>query len=115
MIPKALARSLRTQSEEKVLKKIPTNFTLNTGHVCFFYDKGGYLRRRYEELTAELERRGYKIDRAAKFDPDGVMTAAPWNGDYEPTEEAYAIIRQRIAEKISMKPDWYIFFYENQK
>lgn len=30
-IPKALARSLKTQSVEKILKKIPKEFTLNTG------------------------------------------------------------------------------------
>jgi deoxyribonuclease (pyrimidine dimer) len=109
MVPKALARSLRTQSVEKVTKKIPAKFTLNTGHVCFFYDKGAYLRRRYELLTSELEIRGYKFDRKAKFDPDGVMSASPWDGEYEPTEEAYVIIRQRIAEKIAMKPGWYKF------
>jgi deoxyribonuclease (pyrimidine dimer) len=114
MISKALARSLRTQSIDKVLKKIPRNFTLNTGHVCFFYDKGAYLQRRYDELTVELEKRGYKINKDAKLDPDGIMSAAPWNGDYEPTEDAYAIIRQRIAEKLAMKPTWYIFFYKKE-
>ncbi|AGE53512.1 endonuclease V [Acanthocystis turfacea Chlorella virus GM0701.1] len=31
MVPKALARSLRTQSVDKVAKKIPAKFTLNTG------------------------------------------------------------------------------------
>jgi deoxyribonuclease (pyrimidine dimer) len=31
MIPKALARSLKTQSREKIFKKIPKEFTLNTG------------------------------------------------------------------------------------
>lgn len=110
MVPKALARSLRTQSVEKVAKKIPAKFTLNTGHVLFFYDKGAYLRKRYAELTAELVRRGFKINVDAPLDPEGTMNAAPWNNDYEPTEEALAIIRQRIAEKIKMKPTWYTFF-----
>ena len=114
MIPKALARSLRTQSTDKVLKKIPRNFTLNTGHVCFFYDKGAYLRHRYVELTAELEKRGYKFNKEAEFDPEGTMNADPWNGNYEPTGEAYAIIRQRIAEKLAMKPEFYKFFYEKE-
>jgi deoxyribonuclease (pyrimidine dimer) len=109
MIPKALARSLRTQSPDVVLKKIPMNFTLNKGHVTFFYDKGAYLRRRYELLTAELERRGYKYNKEAKFDPDGVMNQDIWNGDYEPTPEAYCVIRERIAEKIALKPEWYKF------
>ncbi|AGE55633.1 endonuclease V [Acanthocystis turfacea Chlorella virus MN0810.1] len=110
MVPKALARSLRTQSADKVAKKIPAKFTLNTGHVLFFYDKGAYLRKRYAELTAELVRRGFKFNADAPLDPEGTMDSAPWNNDYEPTDEALVVIRQRIAEKIAMKPEWYKFF-----
>ena len=106
-IPKALARSLKTQSVEKILKKIPKEFTLNCGHVLFFYDKGAFLRRRYEQLTEELISRGYNINRDAKFDPDDIMFDPQWNGDYEPDERAFAIIRERIAEKIAIKPEFY--------
>ena len=107
MIPKALARSLRTKTPEQVAEKIPKKFTLNTGHVTFFYDKGMYLRKRYDMLTKELLNRGYKINVDAKFDPDGIMNDSMWNNDYEPDDDAYDIIRQRIAEKIAMKPDFY--------
>ena len=107
-IPKALARSLKTQSVDKILKKIPKEFTLNTGHVLFFYDKGEYLRRRYEQLTEELIVRGYNFNQDSKFDPDDVMFSSPyWNGDYKPDERALAVIRERIAEKIAMKPEFY--------
>jgi len=109
MIPKALARSLRTQPIDKIMMKIPKRFTLNTGHVTFFYDKGEYLRKRYELLTAELQLRGYKFNTESKFDPDGIMTGAPWNGDYIPDDEAFMIIRERIAEKIAQKPLFYKF------
>ena len=115
MVPKSLARSLKTQSVEKVAKKIPAKFTLNSGHVLFFYDKGAYLQKRYAELTVELMRRGFKINVDAKLDPEGTMDSAPWNGDYKPTEEALEIIRRRIAEKIAMKPDWYRFFDESSE
>nr|AAD33367.1 pyrimidine dimer-specific glycosylase [Chlorella virus] len=108
MIPKALARSLRTQSSEKILKKIPSKFTLNTGHVLFFYDKGKYLQQRYDEIVVELVDRGYKINVDAKLDPDNVMMGEFYN-DYTPTEDAFNIIRARIAEKIAMKPNWYRF------
>jgi deoxyribonuclease (pyrimidine dimer) len=107
MIPKALARSLKTQSVEKILKKIPKEFTLNTGHVLFFYDKGEYLRKRYELLKEELIVRGYNFNRDAKFDPDDVMFDPQWNGDYKPDERAFAIIRERIAEKIALRPNFY--------
>ena len=108
MIPKALARSLRTQSREKILKKIPSKFTLNTGHVLFFYDKGKYLQNRYDKIVVELVARGYKINVDAKLDPDNVMTDEFYN-DYTPTEDALNIIRTRIAEKIAMKESWYRF------
>ena len=107
MIPKALARSLKTQSREKIFKKIPKEFTLNTGHVMFFYDKGAYLRKRYDQLTEELIARGYNINRDAKFDPDDVMFSPDWNRDYTPDERAFEIIRERIAEKIAQKPTFY--------
>ena len=107
MIPKALARSLKTQPVDKILKKIPKEFTLNAGHVLFFYDKGAFLRRRYEQLTEELIARGYNINRDAKFDPDEIMFDPQWNGDYKPDERALAVIRERIAEKIAMKPNFY--------
>lgn len=127
MVPKSLLRSLRAAwqrefdkndsnefHEERarlavaaVLKRIPPRFTLNTGHVSFFYDKGAYLQERYELLRQELERRGYNFDRHAPLDPDGTMACAPWNGHYEPDAEAFQIIRSRIAEKIAMKPHWY--------
>jgi deoxyribonuclease (pyrimidine dimer) len=108
MIPKALARSLRTQTREKVLKKIPLVFTLNKGHVLFFYDKGKYLQNRYDKIVVELVARGFKINTDAKLDPDDVMMDG-WYNDYTPTEDALNIIRARIAEKIAMKPDWYRF------
>lgn len=106
-IPKALARSLKTQSVEKILKKIPKEFTLNTGHVLFFYDKGEYLRKRYELLKEELIVRGYNFNQESKFDPDDVMFDPTWNGDYKPDERALAIIRERISEKIMQKPEFY--------
>lgn len=92
---------------EALLKRIPPAFTLNTGHVSFFYDKGAYLVERYALLRAELERRGINFNRDSELDPDGTMLAAPWCGHYTATPEALRIIRERIAEKIALKPHWY--------
>jgi len=116
MVPKSLARSiaaaqrrhlLTTDAVRSVLKRIPPAFTLNTGHVSFFYDKGAYLVERYALLRQELERRGINFNRESELDPDGTMLAAPWCGHYTATPEALCIIRTRIAEKIAMKPSWY--------
>ena len=107
MVPRALARSLASGTVDAVLKRVPEKFTLNTGHVCFFYNKGAYLRRRYDELREELRLRGVNFNEGSVFDLDGVMTVEPWNGDYVPDEAAFLIIRTRIAEKIAMRPGWY--------
>lgn len=107
MVPKSLARSVAARGVEGVLKRIPPTFTLNTGHVSFFYDKGAYLVERYALLRAELERRGINFNRESELDPDGTMLVTPWCGHYTATPEALRIIRERIAEKIALKPHWY--------
>lgn len=107
MIPKALRRSLKSRTVEQILARVPSEFTLNTGHVMFFYNKGSYLRQRYELLKDELRRRRVNFNEASELDPDGVFNDSRLNGDYVPTVAAYKIIRTRIAEKIAMKPSWY--------
>jgi deoxyribonuclease (pyrimidine dimer) len=107
MVPKSLARSIAARGVAGVLARIPPAFTLNTGHVSFFYDKGAYLVQRYAELRQELDRRGINYNRDSELDPDGTMLAPPWCGHYTPTPQALQIIRSRIAEKIAMKPEWY--------
>ena len=46
MVPASLRRSLRTKTKNEVLRSIGPAFTLNRGHVTFFYDKMLYLRKR---------------------------------------------------------------------
>jgi len=115
MIPKSLARSLAAGRARGVadpvawvLDRAPKAFTLNTGHVSFFYDKGAYLGARYYLLRQELECRGFNFYRNSALDPDLTMLSdRRLFGDYVPTPEALAIIRTRIAEKVAMKPSWY--------
>ena len=114
MVPKSLARSLvasakRGENYYQFWQRIPKAYTLNTGHVSFFYDKGNYLRHRYADLRMELRARGVKFDETSPLDPDCVFDGLDhnFNNWYEPTPEALAIVRARIAEKIAMKPSWY--------
>lgn len=48
--------------------KIPTRYTMGTGHVVFFYDKLQFLVNRYNLLQKEMFRRGYK----ARYDSTGL-------------------------------------------
>lgn len=108
MVPKSLRRSIAARGRHGVQKCIPGAYTLNTGHVSFFYDKGAYLARRYEDLKSELRRRGVQFNEHSPLDPDNVFGTYPeLNNDYEPTDAALQIVRARIAERIAMRPGWY--------
>lgn len=108
MVPAALRRSLRTQSEREVLKKIPPSFTLNKGHVLFFYNKLAFLQKRYELLIAELHARGFNLDPNRTLDLDGIPDS--FFKDWSATTTDNAIVEQRIKEKIAMKPHWYKYY-----
>lgn len=111
MVPMSLRRSLAARGLDSVVKRIPPAFTLNTGHVSFFYDKGLYLANRFLDLRNELERRGVNYNRESQFDPLGVYGPFPeLFNDYTPTPEALALIRERIATRISQRPGWYRFY-----
>ena len=108
MVPKALGRSLRARGIEGIARIIPPAYTLNKGHVSFFYDKGLYLERRYELLKAELRLRGIHFNELSPFDPDRVYAENPsLYQDYEPTPEALEIITERIMQKLAVRPEWY--------
>ena len=80
------------------MKGQPKVFTLGEGHVKFFYDKLGYLKQRYEELYANCVERKINVQYygdAWNDIPPNLM------GDYIPTEQDKAIIRERIAERLS--------------
>lgn len=52
MVPASLKRSLMTRSHLMILSGIPKKFTLNTGHVKFFYNKLTFLQHRFDTLCA---------------------------------------------------------------
>lgn len=123
MVPMALRRSLASankkfnyskHAENWLLKSIPKEFTLNTGHVCFFYDKGDYLRKRYDLIKDELDKRGINYNKDSLFDQNNVFDSLDerFNRNYLPTDKAICIIKERISEKIAMKPKWYKYYGE---
>jgi len=80
------------------LKTAPPQFTLGKGHVSFFYDKLGYLKKRYIELYDECKARGFNVQ----------CYVSSWDGvpielmnDYTPTERDIQIVSERIAERLA--------------
>ena len=103
MVGSSLQRSLKSPNWD--VNNIPKKFTLNKGHVMFFYDKGKYLSKRYDDLRSEMKHRVMKPDETMIFKreqwPDELYN------DWTPTVEDQNIIRKRIEERILQKPNWY--------
>ena len=105
MTPASLARTLRSQKGLR-LDEYPKRFTLNRGHVSFFYDKGRYLDQRYSALVHELIRRGFRLDPERLF-PTNIFIEHGLYNDWHPTAADLAVIRARIEEKLAQRPNWY--------
>ena len=105
MVPGSLNRTLNSKVGYRE-DRVPKRFTLNSGHVYFFYNKGKYLHNRYTRLINEMKRRGFSPDSNRVF-PYKIFKDNGLYNDWLPTIEDYKIIRERIQQKIDMKPDWY--------
>lgn len=105
MVPAALKRALRTKTKDAILASIPEKFTLNAGHVKFFYDKQTFLFYRFKHLSTEMRKRGYYADQCrmqAFFNFD-----SEFNKNWEATPEDNALVQERINLRISQKPHLY--------
>lgn len=83
--------------------KVPPQFTLNTGHVYFFYNKGRYLHRRFDSLKQEMVARGFEPQNDFPVD---VWPAHLYN-DWQPSPRDLDVVRERITIRIAAKPTWY--------
>lgn len=105
MVPASLRRSLRSKSINQVVQSIPDKFTLNSGHVKFFYDKLEFLKQRFDSLVVEMQNRGYEPDVSRKTAFDGFPKE--FYNTWVATEHDNDIVRERIALRISQKPHLY--------
>ena len=86
-----------------VESKISPTYTLNKGHVYFFYNKLLYVKNRHEELKAEALSRGFKLE--LKLDWTGVPDC--YMNDWTPTLADHCVNVERILKRIGEKPNWY--------
>ena len=105
MIAGSLKRTLNSKTGLKK-DKIPKKYTLNRGHVYFFYDKGKYLYKRYNCIIIEMKKRGFNPTKSRPF-PSRIFKDNNLFNDWSPSIKDYEIIRERIKQKISLKPNWY--------
>ena len=85
-----------------IIKDIPSEYVLGTGHVKFFYDKLLWLNHRYLELSNECQYRGFNVTGIWPDRPGLYIYQHLWN-NYTPTEEAIKINKQSIIERMPAK------------
>lgn len=95
----ALVRAAIARGERPDDPRNPLDYRLGAGHVRFFYCRLGYLARRQAELVAEMQARGY---RPAFTATERLLDGFPqdWCQDWQPTPEAMAANRARIADRL---------------
>ena len=92
-----IPNSIKSGKAKVNLKKIPSTFTLGTGHVVFFYPRLKYLHERYNELTAECLKRKFNItDYSDAFDG---LPEVLYNG-YNETSNDRRLLVERINERL---------------
>jgi deoxyribonuclease (pyrimidine dimer) len=101
----SLQRTLSSKNGNTFKTKISETYTLNKGHVTFFYDKGLYLHKRFLLIKEELIKRGFNINKDIEFNlhlfPEDCIN------DYTPTQQEIDINLERINLRISEKTNFY--------
>jgi hypothetical protein len=85
------------KSGKAKIENIPDQFTLGKGHVKFFYNKLGFLLRRYNHLYDECIKRGFAVTayhEAWDNIPKELM------GNYIPSKLDRKIILERINQRL---------------
>lgn len=94
LVRKAQSTGLTISNFHK-MRKVPPDYTLGTGHVTFFYNKLGYVLKRYHSLIEEMRNREYNPNPISDSELQLNINSS-WFGDYIPTRNAIEINRQRI-------------------
>ena len=80
-------------------KQNPKEYVLGEGHVRFFYNKLGYLEKRFKAIVEECKARGRSCQYESVPECYKEMPVG-WKGDYQPTEQDMALNRARIADRL---------------
>lgn len=107
MVPAALRRTLKS-SRGYSPSRIPRTFTLNAGHVTFFYNKLKYLSDRYDSLICEMKRRGMNPDSGRALDFSGIPECC--FGEWTPSKAEQRVVVERISTRLMQRQGWYRYF-----
>lgn len=99
MVPGILRKNL-------VVPNINDTMLLRFDHINFFKDKLSYLYHRKIELVKEMRFREFKVNFPLLLIDD---LPANLRNNWEPSLNQSRFVKQRIAERLITKPDWYRF------
>lgn len=102
-LPMVLASARRSKPQGY---KGTDRYTLNKGHVMFFYNKKRWLLNRWLELITELYDRKYNIDPSARVVDWTQLDKFP-QVEWAPDSHAVSVNQQRLDERINAKRTWY--------
>lgn len=91
-------------------KDVPKQFVLGKGHIKFFKNKLTYLKNRHERIREEMKQRGFQTNKQIK------LKEFPRNlkGDFIPKNKDIKLIKNRIKEKLELKPEFYRYYGEHK-
>ena len=87
----------------------PEKYCLGKGHVKWAKKHSQFLAKRFSLLEKEMEYRGFKANYNYDSLKEFIMKnlKPENNNDYYPTNDDINLSRNRIIDKIKLKPSWY--------
>lgn len=92
------------------LDEIPLNYKLGKGHIKFFKNKLSYLKERHDKIKKEMLSRNFKPTKEINLSNFKRDLQKNWT----PKKEDKEIIKRRLIEKISLKPEFYTYYGEHK-
>lgn len=105
-LPMVFTSAKRSNASKFVPK---TDYTLNKGHVSFFWDKKQYLLNRWLDIIEELHNRNYNIDPAQRRVLWNEVDKFP-QVQWTPSQKDRQVNIKRLEERIVSRPGWYRYY-----
>lgn len=110
MIPARVRKLLDTNFASALVERVPSQYTMSTGHVRFFYNKLGFLYDRYLELTTELRKREFNISETNPMEI--FLEDFPWTlcQIWTPSVNEKKVNIDRVVTRLNERPEWYRYY-----
>ena len=105
-VPNTVIKRLHKTPLHKLIKEVPKEFKMGTGHVKYFYDKLLYLKKRHYDLHDAVISNGYKLSEDLRNVWDQDLPIELMN-DINPDKPKKILIDRIIERILSAKEGFY--------